>query len=59
MGIVLLFLMPAIILIIIGIILMNSNNKKIAKILFIIAGIYLVVGLGTCGYLFFNFSLEH
>ena len=59
MGVLLLFLIPAIILIIIGIILMNSNNKKVGKILFIIAGIYLVVCLGTCGYLFFNFSLEH
>ena len=45
------------ILISIGIMLSVKKNKKPAKIFFIIAGIYLVIGLGTYGYLFYNFTL--
>ena len=57
--VVLLYILPLVLLFVIGLILTANNNKKAAKIFFIIAGIYLLIGLGTCGYLFFNFSLEH
>ncbi|MFK5972444.1 MAG: hypothetical protein QM485_04105 [Flavobacteriaceae bacterium] len=40
---------PALILLIIGFILKSKENKKAAKILFILAGVYLLISLGVCG----------
>lgn len=56
MGILGIILMPAIILIGIALFLMVNKNKKIAKILFILAGIYLLICFGTCGYVFYEFN---
>ena len=39
---------PAILLAIIGFILLK-NNKKAAKVLFILAALYVIVSLGICG----------
>ncbi len=39
---------PAIIMAIIGFVKLKKNPKT-AKILFIIAGVYVIVGLGICG----------
>lgn len=46
--IILVVLSPAIILAIAGVIL-RKKKPKTAKICFIIAGVYLLVGLGICG----------
>lgn len=40
---------PAILLGIIGAILWSKQNKKAAKVFFILAVIYLVISLGICG----------
>jgi uncharacterized membrane protein YqgA involved in biofilm formation len=40
---------PAIVLAIIGFVLLSKQKKKAAKILFILAGVYLLVSLGICG----------
>ena len=42
---------PALLLLLIGAML-QSRKPKTAKVLFIIAGIYLVIGLGVCGLMF-------
>ncbi len=45
-------LSPAIILIVLGALLRKYKKKRTAKILFILAGIYLsilIIGLGVCG----------
>lgn len=55
----LVLLLPAVLLAGIGFILLEKKNIKTAKILFILAGVYLLISYGSCGYLFFNFSLEH
>lgn len=39
----------------IGIILFRKNYRRAGKIFFIIAGIYLIVGLGICGALLGGF----
>lgn len=39
---------PALLLLGIGL-LLRKSNKKAAKVLFILAGIYLLVSLGVCG----------
>ena len=39
---------PAILLAIIGLLVMK-NNKKAAKVLFILAVIYVIISLGICG----------
>ena len=39
---------PALILLIIGLVL-RKNNKKAAKVLYILAGVYLLISLGICG----------
>ncbi|WP_062059930.1 hypothetical protein [Aquimarina longa] len=58
-GIVYFFLLillgPPMVLAIIGAILYGNKKKKSAKILFILSGIYLVVGLGICGALLSGF----
>lgn len=46
--VILLFLSPVVILLILGLNRLQSRPKN-AKILFIIAGVYLLVGLGVCG----------
>lgn len=45
---------PAIILAIIGFVL-NKKNKKAAKILFILAAVYLLISLGICGTLMMGY----
>mgnify|MGYP000501219072 CR=1 FL=1 len=40
---------PALLLLIIGLILNSKQNKKAAKVFFILAGVYLLVSLGICG----------
>ena len=45
---------PAILLAIIGFSQYN-NNKKTAKILFILAGLYLLISLGICGTLLLGY----
>ncbi len=45
---------PAILFLIIGAILYNKK-KKIAKILFILAGVYLLISLGVCGVMLSGF----
>ncbi len=46
--ILLILLGPPIFLALIGLILFKTQNRKAGKIFFILAGIYLVVGLGIC-----------
>ncbi|PQV49553.1 hypothetical protein CLV33_103189 [Jejuia pallidilutea] len=45
---------PAILLAIIGAILLK-NNKKAAKVFFILAAVYLIISLGVCGALIAGF----
>ncbi|MDL5510311.1 hypothetical protein QSE00_00690 [Arenibacter sp. M-2] len=40
---------PAVLLLVIGLILWSKKKKKTSKILFILAGVYLLVSLGICG----------
>jgi hypothetical protein len=40
---------PALLLLIIGIVLFAKEKKKAGKVFFILAGIYLLISLGTCG----------
>ena len=40
---------PPLVLLSIGIILTSKKKKKVAKVFFILAGVYLLVGLGICG----------
>ncbi len=51
----LILLGPPILLGIIGLVLFNKNHRKAGKIFFIIAGVYLVIGLGICGVLLGGF----
>ncbi len=46
---------PPLILAIIGLILFRSQNRKAGKVFFILAGVYLIVGLGICGVLLSGF----
>ena len=39
---------PALLFLIIGLVI-RSKNKKASKVLFIIAGAYLIISLGVCG----------
>ncbi|WP_281989522.1 hypothetical protein [Aquimarina aggregata] len=47
--ILLILLGPPVLLAIIGLILFKTTSRKAGKVFFILAGIYLVVGLGICG----------
>ncbi|MEX0291403.1 MAG: hypothetical protein AB3N14_20030 [Flavobacteriaceae bacterium] len=49
---------PALILLVLGIVFRNNDKRKTAKIFFILAGVYLLVSLGTCGYMLATFSLH-
>lgn len=40
---------PALLFLIIGIVLSTKQKKKVAKVFFILAGVYLLVSLGICG----------
>ncbi|EAR02851.1 hypothetical protein [Maribacter sp. HTCC2170] len=40
---------PAIVLVIIGFALRANEKKKASKVLFILAGVYLLISLGICG----------
>ena len=40
---------PPMVLALIGWLLFRKKNQKAGKIFFILAGVYLVVGLGVCG----------
>lgn len=42
---------PALIFLIIGIVLFTKEKKKGGKIFMILAGVYLIISLGTCGVL--------
>ncbi len=53
--ILLILLGPPIFLAIIGFILFRSASRKAGKVFFILAGVYLVVGLGICGALLSGF----
>ncbi|MCM4165375.1 MULTISPECIES: hypothetical protein [unclassified Arenibacter] len=46
---------PAILLLVIGFILRSKQKKKASKILFILAGVYMLVSLGVCGALMGGF----
>ncbi len=57
--IVLIFLVlfgPAVLFGIIGLILRLNAKKKAGKVFFILAGVYLLISLGTCGVLMGGFS---
>ncbi len=59
MGLILLIMFgPAILFGLLGIIFKNKGNKKVMKIFFILAGVYLLISLGTCGYLLATFELH-
>ncbi|WP_299213572.1 hypothetical protein [uncultured Aquimarina sp.] len=47
--ILLILLGPPIFLALIGLILFRTKNRKAGKVFFILAGVYLVIGLGICG----------
>ncbi len=49
--ILLILLGPPIFLGLIGLILFRAKNRKAGKVFFILAGVYLVIGLGICGIL--------
>ena len=55
----LIFLMigPPFILLAIAIIMRAKNDKR-AKLFFILAGVYLLIALGTCGYTLATFTLD-
>ena len=40
---------PPLVLGLIGLVLWKALQKKAAKVFFILAGVYLIVGLGICG----------
>lgn len=40
---------PALLFLIIGFVLFAKEKKKAGKVLFILAGVYLLISLGTCG----------
>ncbi len=46
---VLLMIVPPILLLIAGLVARSKSKKKTAKVLFILAGVYLIIGLGICG----------
>lgn len=46
---------PALLFLIIGFVLRSKQNKKAAKVLFILAGVYLLISLGICGGLMVGF----
>lgn len=46
---------PAVVLMIIGGILLSKKKKKTGKILFILAGIYLLISFGACGLMLSGF----
>ncbi|MCK8521870.1 hypothetical protein M0D21_09850 [Aquimarina sp. D1M17] len=46
---------PPIFLALFGLLLYKTNSRKAGKIFFILAGVYLVVGLGICGALLAGF----
>ncbi len=47
--ILLILLGPPIFLALIGLILFKTQSRKAGKVFFILAGVYLVIGLGICG----------
>lgn len=47
---------PAVLFGIIGFILRLNAKKKAGKVFFILAGVYLLISLGTCGVLMGGFS---
>lgn len=40
---------PALLLLITGFVLFKKEKKKAGKVFFILAGLYLLISLGTCG----------
>ena len=47
---------PAVLFGIIGLVLRINAKKKAGKVFFILAGVYLLISLGTCGVLMGGFS---
>ncbi|MCK0189711.1 hypothetical protein [Arenibacter sp. F20364] len=46
---------PAILLMVIGFILRSKQKRKAGKVLFILAGVYMLISLGVCGALLGGF----
>ncbi|ASO04822.1 hypothetical protein GQ41_3628 [Arenibacter algicola] len=46
---------PAILLMVIGFILRTKQKRKAGKVLFILAGVYMLISLGVCGALIGGF----
>tara|TARA_R110002050_G_scaffold16719_1_gene50436 strand:+ start:77647 stop:77859 length:213 start_codon:yes stop_codon:yes gene_type:complete len=42
---------PAVVFAIIGVILSGNKKPKAAKVFYILAGVYLLISFGTCGFL--------
>ncbi|WP_025742313.1 hypothetical protein [Aquimarina pacifica] len=52
---ILILLGPPALLALIGFIVFTNKKRKAAKVLFILSGVYLVIGLGICGMLMSGF----
>ncbi len=57
-GILLLMFGPAVVFFAIAIIGLVQKNKKMAKVFFILTGVYLLISLGICGIMLSSFSLD-
>lgn len=57
-GVLALMFGPALVFFIIAIFGVANKNKKMAKIFFILTGVYLLISLGICGIMIANFSLD-
>lgn len=56
--IVLLLVGPAVIFLTLAIIGLVKKDKKMAKLFFILMGVYLLISFGICGVMLANFSLD-
>ncbi|CAM3425609.1 hypothetical protein ZORO111903_03560 [Zobellia roscoffensis] len=57
-GLVFLMIGPPIIFFILAIVGLIKKNSKMAKIFFILTGVYLLISFGTCGIMLSNFTLD-
>lgn len=53
-----LMLLPAFILVIIGLALLSNKHKKAGKVFIILGILYVIISLGICGTMLANFSLN-
>jgi len=58
MGILLLMFGPPVLFFIVAMVGLANKNKKITKLFLILCGLYLLIGLGICGIMLSNFSLD-